>query len=77
MNNKQAMDFIDSVGGIESAHKKLAVRAKFKPKAEYFAIHPEKPHLIQMYARNQAKLVPNYRFHDLILAMEIIGERVA
>lgn len=76
MNKQEAQNFIDSVGGIESAHKKLAVREKFKPKAEYFAIHPDKPYLIQMYARNEAKLVPNYSFKKLISALDIL-ERVA
>lgn len=74
MNKKQALDFIELVGGLESAHAKLAVRDKFKPKAEYFAIHPEKPHLIQMYSRNQAKIVPNYSFKNLITALDILGE---
>lgn len=72
MNKQQALDFIKSIGGVESAHKKLAVRAKFKPKAEYFAIHPEKPHLIQMYARNEAKLTPNFSFKKMIEALEIL-----
>lgn len=72
-NKQQAQDFIDSIGGIESAHKKLAVRAKLKPKAEYFAIHPEQPHLIQMYARNEPKLTPNYSFKKLINAMDLLG----
>ena len=76
MNKQEAQDFINSVGGIESAHKKLAVREKFKPKAEYFAIHPDKPNLIQMYARNEAKLVPNYSFKKLISALDIL-ERTA
>ena len=74
MNKKQSLDFIELVGGLESAHAKLAVRDKFKPKAEYFAIHPEKPHLIQMYSINQAKLVPNYSFKKLITALDILGE---
>lgn len=76
MNKIEAIEFIDSVGGADSAHKKLSVRAKFKPKAEYFAIHPEKPHLIQMYSRNQPKLTPNYSFKKLITALDIV-ERVA
>ena len=74
MNQQQAQEFIESIGGIDSAHKKLAVREKFKPKAEYFAIHHEKPHLIQMYARNEAKLVPNYSFKKLIKALTALGE---
>ena len=74
MSKKQALDFIELVGGLESARAKLDCRDKFKPKAEYFAIHQEKPHLIQMYSRNQAKLVPNYSFKKLITALDIIGE---
>ena len=74
LTKEQAKEFIDSVGGVESAHKKLAVREKFKPKAEYFAIHHEKPHLIQMYSRNQPKIVPNYSFKKLIQALQILGE---
>lgn len=74
MNQQQAQGFIKSIGGVESAHKKLAVRGKFKPKAEYFAIHPDKPHLIQMYARNEAKLIPNYSFKKLITALTVLGE---
>lgn len=74
MNKQQALDFIESIGGVESAHKKLAVRAKFKPKAEYFAIHPENPHLIQMYLRNQPKLTPNYSFKKMIKALDVLGE---
>ena len=75
MNKKQALDFIELVGGLEPAHAKLAVRDKFKPKAEYFAIHPEKPHLIQMYSRNEPKIVPNYSFKKLINALGMIGEQ--
>ena len=74
MNKQQALEFIDSIGGIESAYKKLTVRKKLKPKAEYFAIHPENPHLIQMYARNEPKLTPNYRFHTLSLALNTLEQ---
>lgn len=72
MNKTEAQNFINEVGGVESAYKKLAVREKFKPKAEYFAIHPEAPHLIQMYARSQPKLTPNYSFAKLIKALDLM-----
>lgn len=73
LTKEKAIEFIESIGGVESAHKKLAVREKFKPKAEYFAIHPTKPHLIQMYYRNEAKLIPNYSFKKLIDCLEFVS----
>ena len=68
----EAHELVNECGGLDSCVKKLAVREKFKPKAEYFAIHHEKPHLIQMYARSEPKLTPNYSFKKLIQAIKLV-----
>ena len=72
MNYSEACEMVRDCGGIESCIEKFAVREKFRPKAEYFAIHPNKPHLIQMYSRNEPKLIPNYSFKKLRKAMDLM-----
>ncbi|MBF7696640.1 hypothetical protein [Acinetobacter rathckeae] len=58
-------DLVEKCGGLIPCKKILVARIRHKPNAEYFAVHPEKPNLIQLYRRNEAKLIPNYRFRDL------------
>ncbi len=65
----ESHELVSVCGGIDSCKKKVSTRDKCKPTASYFAIHLKKPHLIQLYARNEAKLVPNYSFRDLIKAI--------
>lgn len=69
-----AFELVEICGGMESCYKKLAVREKFRPKAEYFAIHHEKPHLIQMYARGEPKITPNHSFKKLIEAINLVEQ---
>ncbi|OTU51894.1 hypothetical protein CAT36_07680 [Acinetobacter pittii] len=61
----ESLDFVETCGGIESCRKKLSTHVECKPSATHFAIHPEKPHLIQMYRRSEPKLEPNYSFAKL------------
>lgn len=65
------LKLIETCGGIDSCRKKLSTRDECKPNATHFAIHPEKPHLIQMYRRNEPKLEPNYSFADLKKAVAV------
>lgn len=65
------LKLIETCGGIDSCHKKLSTREECKPNATHFAIHPEKPHLIQMYRRNEPKLEPNYSFAELKKAVAV------
>lgn len=65
------LKLIKICGGIDSCRKKLPTRDECKPKATHFAIHPEKPHLIQMYRRNEPKLMPNYSFAELKKAVAV------
>lgn len=61
----ESYELVEKCGSLISCKKILFARINHKPKAQYFAIHPEKPNLIQLYMRNEAKLIPNYRFRDL------------
>lgn len=65
------LKLIETCGGIDSCRKKLSTRDECKPNATHFAIHPEKPHLIQMYRRNEPKLEPNYSFAELKKAVAV------
>ncbi|EIB7120868.1 hypothetical protein AW812_RS06295 [Acinetobacter baumannii] len=65
------LDLVETCGGIDSCCKKLSTRDECKPNATHFAIHPEKPHLIQMYRRNEPKLEPNYSFAELKKAVAV------
>ncbi|EPL1646761.1 hypothetical protein KQR86_001311 [Acinetobacter baumannii] len=67
----ESLETIESWGGIDSCRKKLSTRDECKPNATHFAIHPEKPHLIQMYRRNEPKLESNYSFAELKKAIAI------
>ncbi|MEW5968998.1 MAG: hypothetical protein AB1706_03865 [Pseudomonadota bacterium] len=67
----ESLDLVETCGGIDSCRKKLSTRDECKPNATHFAIHPEKPHLIQMYRRNEPKLDPNYSFAELEKAVAI------
>ncbi|MDC4667553.1 hypothetical protein OHV74_18100 [Acinetobacter baumannii] len=67
----ESLDLLETCGGIDSCRKKLSTCDECKPNATHFAIHPEKPHLIQMYRRNEPKLEPNYSFADLKKAVAV------
>ncbi|QHJ78583.1 MAG: hypothetical protein [Caudoviricetes sp.] len=58
-------ELVDKCGGLIPCKKILVTRIRHKPNAEYFMVHLEKPNFIQLYRRNEAKLIPNYRFRDL------------
>ncbi|QHJ83341.1 MAG: hypothetical protein [Bacteriophage sp.] len=61
----ESHELVEKCGGLISCKKILVARIRHKPNAEYFTVHPEKPNFIQLYRRNESKLVPNYRFYDL------------
>ena len=61
----ESHDLVEKCGSLISCKKILVARIRHKPNAEYFTVHPEKPNFIQLYRRNEAKLIPNYRFRDL------------
>ena len=61
----ESHNLVEKCGGLIPCKKILVARIRHKPNAEYFTVHPEKPNFIQLYRRNEAKLIPNYRFRDL------------
>lgn len=67
----ESVDLVNECGGISSCRKKLSTRDKCEPNATHFAIHPDKPHLIQMYRINEPKLEPNYSFSELEKAIAV------
>lgn len=74
---KQAIadfELVEECGGIESCKKKFSIREACKPNATHFAIHPEKSHLIQLYHKNEPKLLKNYSFKSLGEAIEHIKQ---
>lgn len=61
----ESHNLVEKCGGLASCKKKISTRNNCKPDATHFAIHPEFPHLIQMYRANEPKLEINYKFFDL------------